>query len=52
MSAGKVVAQGRPGAVLTAEAVRGAFGLEARVVPDPVSGTPLVVPVGRHMRSA
>ncbi|GAA1738385.1 ABC transporter ATP-binding protein [Isoptericola hypogeus] len=48
MSAGKVVGQGEPSAVLTEESVRDAFGLEARVVPDPVSGTPLVVPVGRH----
>lgn len=51
MSAGRVVAQGRPSDVLTAEAVQGAFGLEARVVPDPVSGTPLVVPIGRHRRA-
>jgi iron complex transport system ATP-binding protein len=48
MSAGQVVAQGAPGDVLTEDSVLRAFGLEARVVPDPVSGTPLVVPVGRH----
>ena len=48
MSAGQVVGQGDPTAVLTEEAVRDAFGLESRVVTDPVSGTPLVVPVGRH----
>ncbi len=47
MRDGGVVAEGPPSQVLTAEAVRDAFGLEARVVPDPVSGTPLVVPVGR-----
>ncbi len=47
MRDGAVVTQGEPSQVLTAEAVRAAFGLEARVVPDPVSGTPLVVPVGR-----
>ncbi len=51
MSAGRVVGQGEPSRVLTEEAVRGAFGLEARVVPDPVSGTPLVVPVGRHRQA-
>ena len=48
MSAGRIVALGDPASVLTEDAVRDAFGLEARVVPDPVSGTPLVVPVGRH----
>ncbi|MGF0117242.1 ABC transporter ATP-binding protein [Promicromonospora sp. Marseille-Q5078] len=53
MSAGQVVAEGRPGDVLTAASVHAAFGLKARVVPDPVSGTPLVVPLGRtHNDSA
>ena len=47
MSAGQVVAQGRPGDVLTAASVHAAFGLRSQVVPDPVSGTPLVVPLGR-----
>lgn len=47
MSAGQVVAEGAPDAVLTQEVVLRAFGLEAQVVPDPVSGSPLVVPVGR-----
>lgn len=47
MSGGQVVAEGRPGDVLTAASVRAAFGLRAQVVPDPVSGTPLVVPLGR-----
>ena len=28
------------------------FGMRCRVVPDPVSGTPLVVPVGRHLPAA
>lgn len=46
MAAGSVVAQGRPGDVLTEEVVERAFGLDAAVVPDPVSGGPLVVPRG------
>lgn len=47
MSSGRIVGEGAPERVLTAERVRNAFGLEARVIPDPVSGSPLVVPVGR-----
>lgn len=47
MSAGRIVAEGAPEAVLTAGIVRDAFGLEARVIADPVSGSPLVVPIGR-----
>ncbi|WP_316526839.1 ABC transporter ATP-binding protein [Kitasatospora brasiliensis] len=44
MRDGRVVAQGAPGEVVTAELVREVFGLDSVVVPDPVTGTPLVVP--------
>ncbi len=47
MRAGAVHATGRPDQVLTEEIIAEAFGLRARVVPDPVSGGPLVVPIGR-----
>ena len=45
---GRLVAQGAPRDVVTPELVAEVFGMTAQVVPDPVSGTPLVVPVGRH----
>jgi iron complex transport system ATP-binding protein len=48
MQAGAVMAAGSPGDVVTEELVRGVFGLESRVIPDPVSGTPLIIPIGRH----
>ena len=41
-----------PAEVLTEETVREVFGLPCRVIPDPVSGTPLVVPLGRSPRKA
>ncbi|MFB7784126.1 ABC transporter ATP-binding protein [Streptomyces vinaceus] len=44
MKAGRVVAQGPPSAVVTAELVREVFGLDAVVIPDPVTGSPLIVP--------
>ena len=47
---GTVVAAGSPTEMVTPELVREVFGLEARIIEDPVSGTPLVVPVGRHHR--
>ncbi|KRF34854.1 ABC transporter ATP-binding protein [Nocardioides sp. Soil805] len=47
---GRVVAEGTPGEVVTEEVVREVFGLDNRVIDDPVSHTPLVVPVGRHLR--
>lgn len=48
MRDGRVVAEGHPGAVLTAELVGDVFGLDCRVIDDPESGTPLVVPAARH----
>ncbi|MFB9682078.1 ABC transporter ATP-binding protein [Streptosporangium vulgare] len=44
MAGGAVVAEGPPGAVITAELVEKVFGLSCVVVPDPVAGTPIVVP--------
>ncbi|MFK0296215.1 ABC transporter ATP-binding protein [Streptomyces sp. NPDC090442] len=44
MKAGRVVAQGRPAEVVTAGLVQEVFGLASVVVPDPVTGSPLVVP--------
>ena len=48
MHEGAIAVQGRPHDVLTPDTVQQVFGLVAQVVPDPVSGTPTVVPVGRH----
>jgi iron complex transport system ATP-binding protein len=45
---GRIVAEGTPREVVTEEVVRAVFGLDNRVIEDPVSHTPLVVPVGRH----
>lgn len=44
MKSGRIVAEGHPSEVVTAELVREVFGLESVVVPDPVTGSPLVVP--------
>jgi iron complex transport system ATP-binding protein len=49
---GAVVASGDPTQVITAELVREVFGLECVVIPDPVVGTPMVVPAGRSQRPA
>ncbi|HYP72775.1 MAG TPA: ABC transporter ATP-binding protein [Microbacterium sp.] len=45
---GRVVANGPPSEVVTSELVRDVFDLDSLVIPDPVSGTPLVLPRGRH----
>ena len=48
MKGGRIVAEGASTDVITEDLVRNVFGLESRVVPDPVSGTPLIIPLGRH----
>jgi iron complex transport system ATP-binding protein len=48
MKAGRIVAEGPPGEVITAETVEDVFDLRCRVTSDPVSGTPLVIPISRH----
>jgi len=45
---GRVVASGAPSDVVTSELVREVFDLDSLVITDPVSGTPLVLPRGRH----
>lgn len=45
MRAGAVVATGRPGDIVTAELIAEVFGLGCRVIDDPETGTPLVIPL-------
>ncbi|MEU6206217.1 ABC transporter ATP-binding protein [Micromonospora musae] len=48
MRDGRVVAAGPPAEVVTAERVEEVFGLPCRVIEDPETGTPLVVPAARR----
>ena len=52
LASGRVHAAGGPAEVLTEETVRGVFGLECRVIEDPTSGRPLMLPIGRHHMTA
>ena len=52
MKAGEVVAQGPPAEVLTADLVERVFAMPCRVMDDPETGTPMVVPAGRSRRRA
>ena len=44
LQAGRIVAEGPPAAVVTAELVGQVFGVAARVIPDPETGSPLIIP--------
>jgi iron complex transport system ATP-binding protein len=46
MRDGRIIAAGEPGDVITEEMLAEVFGLDAKVIEDPVAGTPLVVPIG------
>ena len=48
MKDGRIVADGAPAEILDEALVREVFALDSRVVADPVSGGPLIVPIGRH----
>jgi iron complex transport system ATP-binding protein len=50
MKDGALVTSGTPDEVLTEDLLAQVFDLEARVLPDPVTGTPMVVPVRRLTR--
>ncbi|MBK6043136.1 ABC transporter ATP-binding protein [Streptomyces sp. MBT55] len=45
---GGLHASGTPSEVLTEETVRAVFDLDSRIIEDPVSGRPLMLPIGRH----
>jgi len=42
------VVEGPPTEIVDEALVAKVFGLDAQVVGDPVAGTPITVPIGRH----
>lgn len=45
LAGGSIMADGTPWDVLTPDILSAGFGLEAKVISDPVTGTPLVIPI-------
>ncbi|MFA1543128.1 ATP-binding cassette domain-containing protein [Actinomadura monticuli] len=52
MRGGEVLAEGPPAEIVTAGLVERVFGLPCRVIPDPETETPLIVPAGRRTLTA
>jgi iron complex transport system ATP-binding protein len=48
MLEGRPFQTGSPHSVLTEELVRHVFGLEAKIIADPTSGRPMMLPIGRY----
>jgi len=44
MKSGRIVAKGAPGEVVTPDLIEDVYGLACQVIPDPETGTPLVIP--------
>ncbi|MER7115121.1 ABC transporter ATP-binding protein [Saccharomonospora azurea] len=45
---GRIAAQGDPSEIVTAELIADVFGLPCRVIDDPETGTPMIVPAARR----
>ena len=45
---GEIVAQGTPKDILTEERINQVYGIECRIIEDPVSHSPMILPIGRH----
>ncbi|GHC78963.1 ABC transporter ATP-binding protein [Nocardiopsis terrae] len=51
LASGRLHAAGPPERVLTPETVHAVFGMHSRIITDPTSGKPLMLPIGRHHRA-
>lgn len=47
LAEGELIAQGAPQTIIDSALVERVFGLKSEVVPDPVTGTPMIVPLSR-----
>ena len=47
MKDGQMIAQGDPREIVTEQLVEEVFGLKCKIIEDPISHTPLVVPLGK-----
>lgn len=48
MKNGNLIAQGSPSDIVTEKLIMDVFGMKSRIISDPVSKSPYVIPIGRH----
>lgn len=48
MRDGSLIAEGAPNDIISSELIKDTFNLDCQVMNDPVSNTPLIVPIGRY----
>ena len=51
MHEGRIRAEGPPREIVTEQLIEEILGLPSQVIPDPVSDTPMVIPLGRRARA-
>lgn len=52
LKVGRIAAAGRPDEVMTVEAIDEVFGVAASILSDPVTGTPMCIPLVKERRAA
>ncbi|QEW18043.1 putative siderophore transport system ATP-binding protein YusV [Marinibacterium anthonyi] len=48
MAQGRIHSAGAPEDILTTRMIHDVFGLQAQLLPDPATGRPMMIPLGRH----
>ena len=48
MRSGSIIAEGNPDEIITSSLVRTVFDLDCEVIRDPISHSPVIIPIGRH----
>lgn len=45
---GVLIAEGTPSSIVNVNLIKDVFNMDCQVINDPVSGTPFIIPIGRH----
>lgn len=48
MSKGKLIAKGNPKEIINAKLIKDVYGLTCKVIEDPISNSPLILPISKH----
>ena len=48
---GRLIAEGKPENILNDKLIKDIYNMEAKIITDPVSKSPMIVPIGRHNKS-
>ena len=49
MKKGKLIKEGKPSEIISSKLLEEVFGLKSTIINDPISNTPLIIPLGKHL---